>query len=360
MAESALRLEPVDGGYQLIGDLTLSAIAPIWQQSRQINWQQQTVDLSQVAHCDGAGAALLFELSQAGAQLQHLNAETQRLLTALEPTQALHIAPRAPKERAISQLGQFSRTMLDDFAAQIAFIGEAANSVVDAIAKPHQFRWREFLRQCELTGANALPIISLISFLLGIILAFQSAIPMRQFGAEMFVANLLGLSLIRELGPLITAIVLAGRTGAAFAAEIGTMKVNEEINALVTFGYKPMHFLVLPRLMAGVLMLPLLAIWSEVIGMLGGALVMQGFGIPLATFWTQVDTQVDAIDFFSGLLKAAAFGLVVASVGCFRGLGTGTGASAVGASTTRAVVNILVLLVITDGIFAIVYYHLGW
>ncbi|WP_348944090.1 MlaE family lipid ABC transporter permease subunit [Chitinibacter sp. FCG-7] len=358
MAE--LRLEPVDAGYQLIGDLTLAAIAPVWQASRQINWQSQLVDLSQVGHCDGAGAAFLFELGQSGAQLRNLNAETQRLLTALDPQQALLVSPQKSRNKPITQIGHLTRSAVRDFAAQITFIGEAASALAQVIVRPQRLRWREFLRQCELTGANALPIISLISLLLGIILAFQSAIPMRQFGAEMFVANLLGLSLVRELGPLITAIVLAGRSGAAFAAEIGTMKVNEEINALVTFGYQPMHFLVLPRLLAGVCMLPLLAIWSQAIGMLGGALVMQGFGIPLATFWSQLSSQVDAGDFFGGMLKAAAFGLVVASVGCFRGLGTGTGASAVGAATTRAVVNILVLLVITDGILAVVYYHLGW
>jgi phospholipid/cholesterol/gamma-HCH transport system permease protein len=360
MAESTLRLEQNQMGYQLIGELSLAAIAAIWRQSRQIDWRNQQVDLSLITRCDGAGAAYLFELHQAGAQLNNLNAETQRLLKALDPDRALTLAPPRAERKPISEIGKFSRAMAQDFQAQISFLGEASRALLHAVLHPRQVRWRECWHQCELTGANALPIISLISLLLGIILAFQSAIPMRQFGAEMFVANLLGLSLVRELGPLITAIVLAGRSGAAFAAELGTMKVNEEINALVTFGYQPMHFLVLPRLLAGLCMLPLLAIWAQVIGMLGGAIVMQGFGIPLATFWSQVNMQVGAGDFFGGMLKAAVFGLVVASVGCFRGLGTGTGASAVGASTTRAVVDILVLLVIADGILAVVYYHLGW
>ncbi|QLG86784.1 MlaE family lipid ABC transporter permease subunit [Chitinibacter bivalviorum] len=360
MAEAKLSLTLRDQTYYLAGDLTLASIAPIWRQSRQINWQAQALDLSEVRQCDGAGAAMLFELSQQGVLLQGVNDDCQRLLAALDPQLALQAPAPKPPTPWISQIGITARIALNDFKDQISFIGEAARVFAVALRQPQHVRWGEFIRQCELTGANALPIISLISLLLGIILAFQSAIPMRQFGAEVFVANLLGLSMIRELGPLMTAIVLAGRSGAAFAAEIGTMKVNEEINALVTFGYDPMHFLVLPRLLAGLLMLPLLAICAEVISLLGGALVMEGFGIPMSTFWTQVSTQVDATDFFSGMLKAAAFGLVVASVGCFRGLSTGTGASAVGASTTRAVVNILVLLVITDGIFAVVYYHLGW
>ncbi|WP_047390856.1 ABC transporter permease [Chitinibacter sp. ZOR0017] len=348
------------GGYAISGELTLHSTSRLWPACRAIDWQGQTLDLAAVTRVDGAGAALLFELSQAGAQLQHLSADGQRLLQALNPSQPLHIPAPAGELPLISRLGRASSLWLNDLAEQISFIGEAAAAFALTLRRPQLLRRAELWRQCEQVGANALPIISLIAFLLGIILAFQSAIPMRQFGAEVFVANLLGLSVLRELGPLMTAIVLAGRTGAAFAAEIGTMKVNEEINALVTFGYRPMNFLVLPRLLAGALMLPLLAIWASVIALLGGAIVLQGFGIPLPTFWTQLSGQVAPLDILTGLIKAVAFGLVVASVGCLRGLSTGNGASAVGASTTRAVVQILVLLVVTDGLFAVVFYHLGW
>lgn len=346
--------------FQLSGDLTLSTVPALWKMVRKTEWANTQIDASGIAQCDGAGAALLFELVQRGAQLTQVPEQSRRLLDALNPAQAL--LPPASKKRVdlISTLGNTAFAMLADFQQQISFIGAIAQAIVGTLRQPNTFRMKDFLHQCELVGANAVPIVALISVLLGVILAFQSAIPMRQFGAELYVANLLGLSLIRELGPLITAILLAGRTGAAFAAEIGTMKVNEEVNALVTFGFDPMKFLVLPRLMAGVLMAPLLTLFAEAIGLFGGALVMKGFGIPFATFWNQVSTQVDLVDFSTGLSKAAIFGFIVASVGCLRGLNTGNGASAVGAATTQAVVQTLVLLVVADGLFAVVAYHMGW
>ena len=346
--------------FELQGDLTLSTVPALWKIVRQAEWDNIQIDASGIARCDGAGAALLFELVQRGAKLQQIPEQSQRLLNALDPSTALLPVTRAPRSNLISSLGKKTFSVLADFQQQISFIGAIAQAITDTVRQPSSFRLRDFFKQCELVGANAVPIVALISGVLGVILAFQSAIPMRQFGAELYVANLLGLSLVRELGPLITAILLAGRSGAAFAAEIGTMKVNEEVNALVTFGFDPMRFLVLPRLMAGVLMAPLLTLFAEAIGLFGGAMVMKGFGIPFNTFWNQVSTQVDLIDFSTGLSKAAIFGFIVASVGCLRGLNTANGASAVGAATTQAVVQTLVLLVVADGLFAVVAYHMGW
>ncbi|QKJ65744.1 MlaE family lipid ABC transporter permease subunit [Deefgea piscis] len=358
--EAQLRPSTTATHFELCGDLTLSTTAALWQRIQQQQWAEIEIDASAVQIIDGAGAALLFELQQRGAQILGLPAQGQRLLSALSPE--LPLLKPAPKQSIapIAQLGSQVRRSSADFYQQISFLGGICAALWHSLHSLRRFRWREFFLQCELVGANAVPIIALISILFGVILAFQSAIPMRQFGAELFVANLLGLSLVRELGPLITAILLAGRTGAAFAAELGTMKVNEEINALVTFGFDPIRFLVLPRLLAGVLMAPLLTLFAEVIGLFGGALVMKGFGIPFATYYSQIAGQVDLIDLLSGLSKAAIFGFIVAAVGCFRGLSTGNGASAVGAATTQAVVQILVLLVIADGLFAVVAYHMGW
>ncbi|MGL4996601.1 MAG: ABC transporter permease [Deefgea sp.] len=362
MAQIKAQIIPpeADTPFRLCGDLTLATVPELWQQIRAGEWSNVTIDASEVKQCDGAGAALLFELIQRGAQLEQLPEQSQRLLNALNPEQALIPARKKKRINLIAQLGQQTAGIFSEFQRQISFLGAIAQALFDTLRQPQTFRWRDFLQQCELVGANAVPIVALISILLGVILAFQSAIPMRQFGAELYVANLLGLSLVRELGPLITAILLAGRSGAAFAAEIGTMKVNEEVNALVTFGFDPMQFLVLPRLMAGVLMAPLLTLFAEAVGLFGGALVMKGFGIPFSTFWNQVSTQVDLVDFSTGLAKAAIFGFIVASVGCLRGLNTGNGASAVGAATTQAVVQTLVLLVVADGLFAVVAYHMGW
>jgi phospholipid/cholesterol/gamma-HCH transport system permease protein len=182
---------------------------------------------------------------------------------------------------------------------------------------------------------------------------------MRQFGAEIFIADLIGLSMIRELGPLLTAIILAGRSGSAFAAELGTMKVNEEIDALTTMGLEPVRFLAVPRVIAAVAMTPLLSVFTSLFGLIGGAVVMLSLGFPLVTYVDRIVAAVHPGDFLQGLFKALAFGIVVAGIGCLRGLQTRTGASAVGDSTTSAVVSGLILIAVVDGIFAVVFYCLG-
>ena len=190
-------------------------------------------------------------------------------------------------------------------------------------------------------------------------MAFQSAIPMRQFGAEIYVADLVSLSMLRELGPLMTAIIVAGRSGSAFAAEIGTMKVNEEINALTTMGLDPVRFLVVTRVIGAVLMMPLLTLFSNLMGLVGGAIVFLSFDFPLVTYYQQVLSAVHLKDLNGGLAKAFVFGILVAAIGCLRGLQTRTGASAVGLSATRAVVSGIVLIVVADGVFSVVFYYLG-
>jgi phospholipid/cholesterol/gamma-HCH transport system permease protein len=227
------------------------------------------------------------------------------------------------------------------------------------VRHPRSVRWRDVWLTCERAGVDALPIVALISFLLGMILAFQSAVPMKRFGAEIFVADLIGLSMLRELGPLMTAILLAGRSGAAFAAEIGTMRVNQEVDALTTMGLNPVRFLVTPRIIAVVLMTPLLTIFSGLVGLLGGALTMQTFAIPFTTFFKQIDSAVTLSDFMAGFVKSFVFAILVAGIGCLRGLQTAAGASAVGDSATRAVVSGIILLVVVDGLFAYAYYVLG-
>ena len=205
---------------------------------------------------------------------------------------------------------------------------------------------------------DALPIVALIAFLMGVILAFQSAIPLRQFGGEIFVADLVGLSMLRELGPLMTAILLAGRTGAAFAAELGTMKVNDEINALSTMGIDPIRFLVVPRLLAALIATPLLTIFADMVGLLGGALTMLAFSIPTATYFNQLSGWVGIGDFFTGWVKAFVFGALIAGIGCLKGLQARNDACAVGEATTSAVVASIVMIVVIDGLFAWLYYYL--
>jgi phospholipid/cholesterol/gamma-HCH transport system permease protein len=195
---------------------------------------------------------------------------------------------------------------------------------------------------------------------MGMILAFQSAAPLQQFGVDIFVVNLVTLAMLRELGVIMTAIVLAGRSGSAFAAEIGTMKVNEEINALRTMGLDPARFLVLPRVLAGMCAMPLLTIYANVVGILGGLIVVTTFGHTWSAVWTQLLGSATVSDVATGMIKSVFFGFLVSSIGCLRGLQTQAGALAVGVSTTRAVVASIILIIFTDMIFAVVFYAIGF
>ncbi len=210
----------------------------------------------------------------------------------------------------------------------------------------------------ELAGANAVPIVSLVSLLMGCIIAFESAQRLAEFGAQIYVANAITVVMVREMGPLLTAILLAGRSASAFAAEIGTMKVNEELNALETFGLDPIRFLVVPRLMAGVLVAPLLTCYSILMGVVGGALVMLGLGFSLALIAHQMALSVHLKDLAVGIAKGVVFGVLVSGVGCWRGLQTAQGPSAVGLSTTRAVVTSLLLIIVADACFSAISYFL--
>ena len=257
---------------------------------------------------------------------------------------------------------EFGRVALDVWAevrALVEFAGELTMTLGRALSSPARVRWRDTLRVAELAGVDALGIVLLIGFLMGLIMAFESAIPMRQFGAEIFVADLVGLAMFRELGPLMTAVVLAGRSGSAFAAELGTMRIKEEIDALSTMGLAPVPFLVVPRVLAAVLVTPVLAIFASLAGLAGGALVMLSLGYPVIAYLNQMMTTVTYVDVLSGLFKSLVFGFLVAAIGCLRGLQTGAGASAVGRSTTRAVVSGIILVALADGAFAIIYHYLG-
>jgi phospholipid/cholesterol/gamma-HCH transport system permease protein len=370
-AASLAVADGTDGALEirLAGRLDAYSIAGVWAQARnavaQAPQRRIVVDAAKVDYCDGGGVAMLVDLlrqersAQAPVTVRGLRPEFQTLLDQFDPV-ALRapVAAPAPRLNVVEEIGRAALVTGRDIASQIAFVGETSSAFWHAIRHPSTVRWKDVWFLCEQVGVDALPIVALISFLLGLILAFQSAVPMRQFGAELFVADLVGLSILRELGPLMTAILLAGRSGAAFAAEIGTMKVNEELNALTTMGLDPVRFLVVTRVLAALLMVPLLTLFANMVGILGGALTMISFNIPILTFLREVDSLVDVKDLFAGLAKTPVFAILIAGIGCLRGLQTQTGASAVGVSATRAVVSGIVLLVIVDGIFAFIYYLL--
>jgi phospholipid/cholesterol/gamma-HCH transport system permease protein len=368
---ASLAVSDVGGKRELrfAGRLDAYSIAGVWAEARAALDAAPnlpvSVEASRVDYCDGGGIAMLVDLLRqprppdAPVTVVALRPEFRTLLDQFDPA-TLRAHPEAHVERlnAVAEIGRAALILGRDMRMQIAFIGETSAALWYAFTHPHRIRWKDVWYTCEQVGVNALPIVALISFLLGIILAFESAVPMRQFGAEIFVADLVGLSILRELGPLMTAILLAGRSGAAFAAEIGTMKVNEELNALTTMGLDPVRFLVVTRIIAALLMLPLLCIFADLVGILGGALTMLSFNIPIGAFLHEVDSLVDVKDLLAGLAKAPVFAILIAGIGCLRGLQTQTGASAVGISATRAVVSAIILLVVVDGIYAFIYYLL--
>jgi len=322
----------------------------------------RVVDASAVDYCDGAGIGLLVELRRrAGAEVEIRGLAPQfRTLLDLFPAGGEDPLPPKPDKPSLAEeAGRATLAILRDLRHQTAFVGELLSAGGRALLRPGEIRWSDAIRVAEEAGVNALPIISLMGFLIGLILAFQSASQLKMVGAEVFVSDLVAVSVVRELGPLMTAILLAGRSGSAFAAELGTMKVNEEVDALVTMGLGPVRFLVLPRVLAGVLLAPLLTVYFDLVAVIGAAVVVSSFGHSMITFAHHVQNALSVSIFLSGTLKSLAFGLIISGVGCQRGLETGTGAVAVGLSTTRSVVAGILLTILIDGVFAGVYYAMG-
>ena len=236
------------------------------------------------------------------------------------------------------------------------FIGACVLSAVGLIRQPMRFRWRDCLAEMQQCGAMALPIVSLISLLVGLIMAYQAAVQLRQFGADIFVADLVGLSVVREMGPMMAAIILAGRTGAAFAATLGNMKANEEIDALETLGVSAIDFLVMPRLVALGIMMPLLALYANLLGIVGGMLVGLGvLEIPISAYWVETKSIIDLSDVSTGLIKSVSFGLLIGLAGCLRGLQADRSAVGVGQAATSAVVTAILLIIISDAVFAVIF-----
>jgi phospholipid/cholesterol/gamma-HCH transport system permease protein len=260
----------------------------------------------------------------------------------------------------LSRIGDVSIRLTRSGADTLAFIGEVFLSLTRWIRGKAQFRRSDMKVLLEEAGIQALPIVTLINFLIGVILAFVSAIQLQQFGAEIYVANLVAVAMAREMSPMMTAIILAGRSGASYAAHIGTMTVNEEIDALKTAGFSPIDFLVLPRILALTLMTPLLALYADFMGMIGGGVVGTGMlGISSSLYLQQTISALHPIHFMLGLIKACIYGALVALAGCMTGMQSGRSASAVGEATTRAVVISIVLIIVASAITTVIYTLLG-
>jgi phospholipid/cholesterol/gamma-HCH transport system permease protein len=352
------------------GRLDAESVSACWGQLHDQFYKTRVksvrVDASGLTSCDNAGLGLLRYLDLgmmtpgAAVSVVGLDGGLVRLFREFAAIDAQTYQGQSLPHKWVvfEQAGRSLRKAATDFSHQLEFLGRLLRTIPHNLIHRKSMRWPEVRRVFELAGADAVPIVSLVSFLVGLIIAFESAQPLAQFGAQVYVVNMIGLVMVREMGPLMAAILLAGRSASAFAAELGTMKVNEELNALETFGLDPIRFLVAQRIVAGVLLTPLLTFYSIFMGVVGGILVSLSMSFPLSLIAHQLTSSVHMGDIFLGASKGLVFGVIVSSIGCLRGLQTSQGPSAVGASTTRAVVTSILLIIIADAVFSIVVYSL--
>ncbi len=264
------------------------------------------------------------------------------------------------REPFLSRVGSSAIEVSYSISEMCTFLGEVFLSFINLLLGKARFRRSELVLIIQECGVRALPIVSLISFLIGLILAFVGAVQLKMFGAQIYVADLVGIAMAREMGAMMTGIIMAGRTGAAFSAQLGTMQVNEEIDALTTMGISPMEFLVLPRVLALVLMMPLLCLYADLVGILGGAVVGVGMlDLSVTQYFHQTQAALDLSNFAIGIFKSAVYGVLIALSGCYRGIQCGRSASAVGDATTSAVVTAIVAIIVSDGIFTVICNALG-
>ncbi len=354
-----------DGGASVVlsGRITAYTAAPTWKSAiatlDRNPGRPVIVDASRLEYADDVGIALIFDLLR-----RDRPADAKVEIRALAPNLAALVGNYTPADFAapphtrhppgiVEHVGRATAQHIAYLKTLAGFLAACATALRQALTHRGVVRWREVFDVATEAGANAVPIVVLVGFLMGVIIAFEIGLVARKFGAAVFVVDGVGVAMLRELGALMTAIVFAGRTGAAFAAQIGTQKVNEEVNALSTFGLDPIRFLVMPRLIAAALVVPLLAVLADLVGIFGGALVMTTFDIGFLQFYSELVRAVSPGDFVLGIVKAIVFGVTIAAVGCQRGLATGAGATAVGLAATSTVVTSIVLVVVIDGIFAV-------
>lgn len=352
------------------GRLDAYTTADIWNKADEAVSKEKprkvVVDASGIDYMDASGMALLIELrllqEKAGGsfEITGLRDDLQKLFNLFNPEDFAE-KKEAPKKREgiVEKIGRGAIDFLGEIKVHVVFTGQVTVGLITALLNPFKIRWGEVLTTCEKFGANSFFIIALVNFLVGLVIAFQSAMPMQQYGAQIFVADLIVIAYFKELGPLMTAFVVNGRSGSAFAAELGTMKVNEELDALDTMGLDPVNFLVVPKVIAALFMLPLLTVFGNLFGLIGGLVVMLSLGFTFETYMNQITASGTYMMFLAGLFKTLFFAVIIAGVGCLSGMRASRGPSAVGDAATDAVVLGIVLMILTDGVFGVIYYVLG-
>jgi phospholipid/cholesterol/gamma-HCH transport system permease protein len=320
-------------------------------------------DLSNVEAVDGGAMALLVHLRnrlRAQGKVSEFIGASPRVQDIVHLYEGdLHIRARRKREAqsAFDQVGCAAIAVAVETQLVLAFLGQMLISVAETVRSPRTGNWGEVWPTMERVGADAVPVVVLINFLVGFVMAFQGAVQLKEFGANIYVADLVGLSITRELAPLMTAIILCGRTGAAFAAELGAMKVSEEVDALRALGLGPIRYLVLPRALALVIAIPFLVLLADAVGILGGLLVgLTSLDISIAGYLLETKRALSVWDIYSGVAKSVVFGVAIALIACQQGLATTGGAKGVGRRTTSAVVTTFFVLVVLDAGFAVLFH----
>ncbi len=361
--------QPATGSLALSGSWTtlgLDAVQPQIDAVQAPAGTTVTADGSSITALDTAGAWLLQALFQRlrdqaiTVTLQGLRPEFLKLFELVgrhvtaqdEAGQPAAVKPAS----ALARIGLAASEVLEQAFAMFSFVGACSLAFAGCLRHPQRIRWRPILFNIRTAGFDALPIVGLLSFLLGVVVAYQGADQLRQYGANIFVVDLVGLSMLREFAPLITAIIIAGRSGSAYAAQIGTMAVTEEIDAMRTIGIAPLEMLVLPKVIALIIVLPLLTVYADVLGVIGGMIMAQNqLGVGFGEFADRFTKAVSITSYMVGIGKAPVFAAIIALVGCFQGFRTRGGADSVGRQTTRSVVQSIFLVIVADALFSVAF-----
>jgi phospholipid/cholesterol/gamma-HCH transport system permease protein len=320
------------------------------------------IDGSAISALDTSGAWLLHriirKLEQRGCSvaINGLRPEFSTLLQLVASCATASENPLPPTPNLLARIGRQSWRRLLELSGMLSFIGECAIILLHSLARPHRIRWRPVLHNLQTAGFEALPITGLLSFLMGVVIAYQGADQLQRFGANVFIADLVGLTMLRELSPLLTAIIVAGRSGSAYAAQIGTMKITEEIDALRTIGVRPQELLVLPKMLALIIALPLLTVYTDATGVLGGMIMARSkLDVSFDVFLNRLGDAVSLSSFLTGICKAPVFAAIIALVGCHQGFQVTDSADSVGRQTTVSVVQSIFLVIVADALFSVAF-----
>ncbi|GAA4769128.1 MlaE family lipid ABC transporter permease subunit [Stakelama sediminis] len=356
----------IDGSVlRFSGDVSLAHIGDLPERLNAVDSPIESIDLSSTQRLDTVGAWVIHRFAeQHQARIEGLEPDQEHLMAQVVKADQPVVKPRnelPPFLRVLDEIGEATATALKTLVGLLGFMGATVLAFLNVLRHPSRFRFNATVQRFEVVGVSALGIIGLMSFLIGIVIAQQGAVQLRQFGAEALTINLVGRITLRELGVLMTAIMVAGRSGSAFAAQLGTMKLTEEIDAMRTIGVSPMEALVVPRTLAAVLMMPLLGFYASVIAIIGGGvLCWVSLGIPPVTFVQRLHEVVPITDLYVGLVKAPVFGAIIAIAGCFQGMQVEADAEQVGNRTTSAVVQAIFLVIVLDAFFAVFFTWIGW